>query len=218
MEALLLIDIQNDFLPGGALPVPQGDQVVPVALRLLDRFPLCVASKDWHPPDHVSFAASHPGHEVGEVIQTPHGPQVLWPVHCVQESWGAEFAPGLAEAAGRIDHVVYKGTDSAIDSYSAFFDNGHLRSTGLEDYLRNRQVDTLYVLGLATDYCVRWSAEDALRLGFKVWIVQDGCRAVEPDKQQVVFEELCRQGARLTTSKELVDFESPQSSQAGPSR
>jgi len=204
VEALLLIDIQNDFLPGGALPVPQADQVVPVALRLLDRFPLCVASKDWHPREHVSFAANHPGRRVGEVIQTPHGPQVLWPVHCVEGSWGAEFAPGLAEAAGRIDHVVFKGTDAQIDSYSAFFDNGHLRSTGLEDYLRRQGADTLYVLGLATDYCVRWTVEDALKLGFAVWVVQDGCRAVEADKQQQVLQQLQQQGARLTTSQELL--------------
>ncbi len=204
MNALLLVDLQNDFLPQGALPVPQGDQAVPVALRLLDRFPLCVASKDWHPPDHISFAANHPGRQVGDVVETPHGPQVLWPVHCVQESWGAEFAPGLAEAAGRLDLVVYKGTDPGIDSYSAFFDNGHLRSTGLEDYLRSHDVDTLYVLGLATDYCVRWTVEDALRLGFTTWIVQDGCRAVDPSKQQEVLESLQRQGARLVTSEQLL--------------
>lgn len=204
MNALLLVDIQNDFLPGGALPVPQGDQVVPVALRLLDRFPLCVASKDWHPPNHISFAVNHPGGEVGQVIQTPYGPQVLWPVHCVQESWGAQFAPGLDEASGRIDHVVYKGTDPQIDSYSAFFDNGRRRSTGLEQYLRDRGVEHLYVLGLATDYCVRWTVEDALRLGFQVTVIRDGCRAVNPQEHEPVLQQLQQQGARLVTSDQLL--------------
>ncbi len=205
MRALLLVDIQNDFLPGGALPVPQGDEVVPVALRLLSCFEVKVASQDWHPADHISFAANHPGKQVGEVIQTPYGPQVLWPVHCVQNTPGAELAPPLAQRRRELNHVVHKGTDSRIDSYSAFFDNGRLRSTGLEDYLRRRGVEELFVMGLATDYCVRWSVQDALELGFRTWVITDGVRAVEPQKAPEVLQQLRQRGAQLITSQELLE-------------
>ncbi len=175
--ALILVDIQNDFLPGGALAVPHGDAVIPVANGLQGRFDLVVATQDWHPPGHGSFAASHPGRQVGDEIDLHGLPQVLWPVHCVQHTRGAEFAPGL-DTHG-LARVFQKGIDPDIDSYSGFFDNGRRRSTGLGDYLKERGVTAVRVLGLATDYCVRATALDAASLGFDTHLVINGCRGVE---------------------------------------
>ena len=177
MKALIVVDIQNDFLPGGALGVPGGDEVVPVANALMARLPLVVATQDWHPADHGSFASQHAGRKVGEVIRLNGLEQVLWPDHCVQGTRGAELAPGLD--VERIDHVVRKGTDAGIDSYSTFFDNGHRKATGLGDYLRARGVDEVVLCGLATDYCVRFSALDAVAMGLRTNVVLDGCRGVE---------------------------------------
>lgn len=178
MKALIVIDVQNDFLPGGALPVPEGDLVVPVANRLLDMncFDLRVATQDWHPANHGSFAANHPGRKVGELIELNGLQQILWPVHCVQGTRGAEFAPSLNIA--RVSHVFRKGTDPAIDSYSGLYDNGHRKSTGLAEFLREHHVTDVYVMGLATDYCVKFTALDAAAEGFKVFLVEDGCRGV----------------------------------------
>jgi nicotinamidase/pyrazinamidase len=177
MRALLLIDIQNDFLPGGALAVPRGDEVVPVANQLMPEFHLVVATQDWHPPNHRSFASQHPGRQVGDVIELAGLPQVLWPDHCVQGTAGADFAPRLRQQ--EIQHVVRKGIDPAIDSYSGFFDNARRRSTGLEEYLRSRGVDEVYLVGLATDYCVRATALDARSLGFRTVVHLSGVRGVE---------------------------------------
>lgn len=178
MRALLLVDIQNDFMPFGALPVRDGDSVVAVANALGPAFSLVVATQDWHPTDHTSFASNHPGHVPGDVVTLPEGEeQVLWPDHCVQNTPGASFHSGLD--VGLIDHVVHKGTDPAIDSYSAFFDNLHLRDTGLLDLLAMRGVDDLYIVGLTTDYCVRWTAHDARSFGMGVTVVVDGVRAVD---------------------------------------
>ncbi len=176
MRALLLVDIQNDFLPGGALPVPDGDAVVPVANRLIPEYPMVVATKDWHPPNHKSFASQHPGCKVGDVIDLDGIPQRLWPDHCVQHTWGAEFAPGLHTSA--IVHVVYKGTDPQVDSYSGFFDNARRRGTGLEPWLRRHGVEQLDIIGLATDYCVQFTALDAVDLGFETRVLLEGCRCV----------------------------------------
>ena len=176
MDALLVIDVQNDFMPFGSLPVVDGDAVVAVANRLMPRFELVVASQDWHPEAHGSFASNHPGHEVGEVVDLSGVSQVLWPDHCVQNTPGASFHSAL-DVAG-IDHVVRKGVDPAIDSYSAFFDNAHLRDTGLSGLLRSRGVTGVVLVGLATDYCVLFSALDGRGLGFDVTVVQDGVRAV----------------------------------------
>src|SRR5688572_25354970 len=178
MNALVLVDIQNDFVFGGALAVPDGDAVVPIANRLAadGRFDLIVATQDWHPPDHGSFAASHPGRTVGEVIDLHGLPQVLWPVHCVQGTRGAEFVPRLATS--RIERVFQKGTDPTIDSYSGIFDNGHRKSTGLGEYLKGNGVEDIYILGLATDYCVKFTALDARQLGFTTFVIEDGCRGV----------------------------------------
>jgi nicotinamidase/pyrazinamidase len=177
MRALLVVDVQNDFMPFGALPVRDGDAVVPIANALAPVFPLVVASQDWHPADHASFASNHPGRQPGDVIEIAGESQVLWPDHCVQDLPGASFHSGLDVAL--IDHVVRKGSDRTIDSYSTFFDNGHRRETGLNDLLADRGVDEIYIVGLATDYCVRWSAHDARALGLKVAVVVEGVRAVD---------------------------------------
>lgn len=177
MHALLLIDIQNDFLPGGALAVPGGDEIVPVVNALMPRFDLIVATQDWHPPDHGSFAANHPGRNVFETTDLHGLPQTLWPVHCVQNTGGALLAPGLETR--RIAKIFPKGTDARIDSYSGFFDNGHRGDTGLADWLRGQGVTKLTLCGLATDYCVKFTALDAVECGFKVNLHLAACRGVD---------------------------------------
>jgi len=177
MKALILVDIQNDFLPGGALPVADGDAVVPVVNRLMRKLPLTVATQDWHPPDHKSFASQHEGRSVGEAIQWKGLEQILWPDHCVQGTPGAELAPGLA--VERIEETVRKGTDPDIDSYSGFFDNGHRKATGLAELLRARGVQEAFLCGLATDVCVKYTALDAAKLGLRTHVVLDGCRGVD---------------------------------------
>ena len=177
MRALLLVDLQYDFCPGGALAVPRGDETIAIANRLMPHFSTVVASQDWHPREHGSFAANHSNKHPGEMIDLHGHLQVLWPVHCVQETRGAELHAGLERA--RITEVFRKGTDPKIDSYSAFFDNGKRKATGLAEWLRERWISRLYVLGLATDYCVKHTVLDARALGFDVWVIEDGCRAVD---------------------------------------
>ena len=177
MRTLILVDLQNDFLPGGALAVPRGDEVIPIANRLQERFDLVVATQDWHPPRHGSFASSYPAKKPGELVELAGLPQVLWPDHCVQGTAGADFAETLE--MDRVEAIFRKGTDPRIDSYSGFFDNGHRKSTGLGDYLKGRGASEIYLLGLATDYCVKFSALDARRLGFRVALIEDGSRGVE---------------------------------------
>jgi len=177
MNALILVDLQNDFMPGGALPVAEGDEVVPAANRLMSQFDLVVATQDWHPAGHGSFAASHDGRSVGEVIELNGLQQVLWPVHCVQDTPGAELHPGLS--TDRIARLVRKGADPSIDSYSGFFDNARRRATGLEEYLKQQGVRELHVVGLATDYCVKFTALDATSLGFETHILEEACRGVD---------------------------------------
>jgi nicotinamidase/pyrazinamidase len=210
MKVLVLVDIQNDFCPGGALAVPHGDQVVPVANRLAPLFPLVVATQDWHPADHGSFARNHPGKKPYEQAELAGMPQVLWPAHCVQGTSGADLHPELDRS--RVHRVFPKGTDPAIDSYSGFFDNGKRKATGLGDFLRAAGATELYVLGLATDYCVRATVLDALDLGFAVTLVEDGCRAVElePGDGERAVEEMRRRGAHVTTSA-LVSIPKPAS-------
>ncbi len=177
MRALLLVDVQNDFMPFGSLPVPGGDAVVDVANRLMGHFGCVVASQDWHPAGHGSFASSHPGASPGDVVELGGVEQVLWPDHCVQGAPGASFHSRL-DVAG-IGHVIRKGTDPGIDSYSAFFDNGHRRDTGLNALLDRLGVHHLVVMGLATDYCVLATVLDAIGLGYGVAVVEEGCRAVD---------------------------------------
>ncbi|MCX8157868.1 MAG: bifunctional nicotinamidase/pyrazinamidase [Verrucomicrobiae bacterium] len=196
-QALIIVDVQHDFLPGGALPVPEGDQVIPVINQLQPRFELVVATQDWHPPGHGSFASSHPGRRPGEVI-TLHGlPQVLWPDHCVQGSYGAELARGLETT--RIARIFQKGTDPAVDSYSGFFDNGHRHDTGMADYLRQQGVRVVHVAGLATDYCVKYTALDAVRLGFETHLLLPACRGVnlQPGDVERAVEEMRAAGVRI---------------------
>ena len=176
MKALILVDIQNDFLPGGALAVAGGHEIISSANRLMEDFEIVVATQDWHPPDHGSFAANHPGKEVFESIDLHGLPQTLWPVHCVRDTSGAEFAPGLD--VRRITRVFQKGTRPEVDSYSGFHDNGHRHSTGMADWLREQGVTQLTVCGLATDYCVKFTALDAVREGFQVTLALTACRGV----------------------------------------
>jgi nicotinamidase/pyrazinamidase len=203
MKALILVDVQNDFCPGGALAVPDGDAVVAVANALMPHFPLVVATQDSHPPSHLSFAAHHPGKSVYELIDLDGLPQVLWPVHCVQGSTGAAFHPQLDTA--RVTRVFPKGTDPRVDSYSGFFDNGKRNATGLGDYLREAHVSDVYVMGLATDYCVKWTALDAAALGFRVHLIEDGCRGVGlgPDDVSRALAELRAAGVHVTRSSAL---------------
>ena len=176
-DALIVIDVQNDFCPGGLLAVAGGDEILPRINGLMGEFDVRVLTQDWHPADHMSFAANHQGAQAFSVTQMPYGPQVLWPVHCVQGSPGAEFHPDLATDPA--DIVIRKGFRAAIDSYSAFFENDHTTPTGLEGYLRSRGIEDLTLVGLATDFCVAYSALDAARLGFGVTVLQGATRAID---------------------------------------
>lgn len=177
--ALIVIDVQNDFCPGGALAVAGGDEIVPDINALMETFDTVVLTQDWHPADHMSFADNHPGAAPFSTIEAAYGPQVLWPRHCVQGSAGAAFHPDLA--TDRAQLVIRKGFRPGLDSYSAFFENDHETPTGLAGYLRERGVGRLVMVGLATDFCVAWSAEDAARLGFEVEVRTELCRAIDLD-------------------------------------
>jgi nicotinamidase/pyrazinamidase len=203
MKALILVDLQNDFLPGGALAVPHGDEVIPLADQLQQRFDLVLATKDWHPPNHGSFAANHPGKKPGERIMLDGIEQILWPVHCVQNTHGAEFASSFDTS--RIAHVFHKGTERNIDSYSTFFDNAHRRHTGLAHYLDKRGIKDIYLMGLALDYCVKYSTLDARHLGLNTYVIVDGCRAIELESGDIAraLAEMKRAGAVLLKSSEL---------------
>lgn len=219
MKVLLLIDLQNDFMPTGSLPVAEGHEVVPVANELIRSggFDLIVASKDWHPSNHLSFAANHQERSPFELIDLNGTPQVLWPEHCVQGTTGAEFHPDLETQ--KIDKVIYKGTNYLIDSYSAFFDNQKLKETELREYLdkqcANRGISRsdleLYVCGLATDYCVKASAIDAASLGYKTHLIVDASRGVNmsPDDslnalREAAREDAGRPGVEIVTSDSLL--------------
>lgn len=177
MEALVVIDVQNDFCPGGALAVSGGDEIVPIVNGLIQSFDHVVLTQDWHPAGHSSFASSHKGREPFETIAMPYGPQTLWPDHCVQGTPGALFHPDLAWTTAEL--VIRKGFRTEIDSYSAFYENDHATPTGLGGYLRERGISKLLMVGLATDFCVAFSALDARRLGFDVTVRLDACRAID---------------------------------------
>lgn len=176
-KALIVIDVQNDFCPGGALGVAGGDEIVPLVNRLIGQFDHVVLTQDWHPAGHSSFASSHPGKGPFETVEMPYGPQTLWPDHCVQGTEGAAFHPGLEWT--KAEMVIRKGFRPAIDSYSAFFENDHETPTGLAGYLRERGLSDLTLVGLATDFCVAYSALDAVRSGFKATVLLDACRAID---------------------------------------
>ncbi len=202
-DALILVDVQNDFCPGGALAVPHGDEIVSVANELATRFAHVLLTQDWHPAGHLSFASSHPGRKPFDTIEMPYGPQVLWPDHCVQGSRGAEFHAGLH--VSRAELIVRKGYHAAIDSYSTFFENDRRTPTGLGGYLRERGLGRVFLAGLATDFCVRYSAEDARRLGFDVAVVLDACRAIDMDGSgQAALDSFARCGAGITTAAEIM--------------
>ncbi len=204
MRCLLLVDIQNDFLPGGALAVPDGDAVLPVVTRLVNRFELVVATQDWHPPNHCSFVENHPGHHVGDIVEVNGIEQMLWPRHCVQGTVGAAFASALD--ALRMEHVVKKGTDPTVDSYSGFFDNHRRHATHLANYLYDHDVQEVYVAGLATDYCVKFTVADALDLGFNTYLVEDACRGVQqhPGDVAAAIDEMRSAGAQCIQSSTLL--------------
>ena len=204
MEGLILVDIQNDFLPGGALAVTGGDEVIPVANTVGRSFDLVVATADWHPRGHGSFASAHSGKGVGEVIELSGLPQVLWPDHCVQGTWGAEFAQSFDTR--RVDRVIHKGVSPDIDSYSGFYDNGHRQATGLHEYLLSREVDAVYILGLATDYCVKFTALDGVALGYHTYLIVDGCRGVEVNPGDVdrAVREMADAGVVITSSDKVL--------------
>lgn len=203
MKTLLLIDLQNDFCPGGALAVDEGNLLIPIANALMPKFDLVLATQDWHPATHGSFAANHPWRKPGQMIDLNGLPQVLWPIHCVQESFGAEFVINL-DTAG-IHKVFVKGTDPEIDSYSGFFDNGHRKATGLGDYLKAQGVTELWVMGIATDYCVKFTVLDALELGFNVNLIEDACRGVNLQAGDVAqaVKDMQSKGANLVASSEI---------------
>jgi nicotinamidase/pyrazinamidase len=176
-DVLLVIDVQNDFCPGGRLPVPEGDRVVPVINDLARRFQHVVATQDWHPAGHRSFASSHAGRKPYDTVEVAYGPQILWPDHCVQGTGGAEFRSDLA--LPNLELVIRKGFRPEIDSYSAIFENDHKTPTGLAGYLKERGIKRVFLAGLALDFCVRYSAEDAKRAGFDVVVVEDACRGID---------------------------------------
>ncbi|WP_395598636.1 bifunctional nicotinamidase/pyrazinamidase [Pseudomonas sp. A1437] len=175
--ALLVIDVQNDFIPGGQLPVPEGDHIVPLINRLARQFKQVVIAQDWHPAGHASFASSHPGHQPYDVIQLPYGEQTLWPEHCVQATPGAELHPELDLPHAQL--IIRKGCNPDIDSYSAFLEADRRTTTGLSGYLKERGIDTVYMVGLALDFCVMYSALDARAAGFNAFVVLDACRAID---------------------------------------
>lgn len=197
MKALLIIDIQNDFLPGGALAVPEGDLIIPLVNELIPGYDLVVATQDWHPEDHGSFVENHSGAQLFEQIDLNGLPQTLWPTHCVNGTHGAKFAETLH--VDKIDKVFPKGTDPEIDSYSGFYDNGHRKATGLADYLRKEGVKEVHLVGLATDYCVKFTALDALKEGFKTVIIKDACRGVNLQEGDVerAMEEVRQAGGMI---------------------
>lgn len=197
-HALIVIDVQNDFCPGGALAVPDGDAVVDGINATMADFDTVVLTQDWHPAGHSSFASSHPGQDPMSVIQMPYGPQVLWPDHCIQGSDGAAFHPRLRTDG---DLIIRKGFNPQIDSYSAFFENDRTSPTGLEGYLRTRGIDQVTLVGLALDFCVNYSAVDAARLGFAVTVREDLCRAIDFDGSLTAAKEAMQgAGVTLTTS------------------
>ena len=202
MKALLLIDIQNDFLPGGALAVPEGDQIIPLVNQLQEKFDLVVATQDWHPANHKSFASNHPDKQPFDVTELHGMEQVLWPDHCIQGTTGAAFAPELD--MHKVEAIFRKGMNPEIDSYSGFYDNGRLKSTSLTDYMRGKQVEEVYLAGLAADYCVYFSAKDALHEGFKVSFIEDATRPISPEGFELAKADILSRGGSIIQSSHLL--------------
>lgn len=201
MKALIIVDIQNDFLPGGTLAVKNGDTIIPVINKIQNNFDLVVATQDWHPADHKSFASSHPGKKVYDKILLDGLPQVLWPDHCVQQTNGAEF-PHLLDTK-KIEAIFRKGMDKNIDSYSGFFDNGKKKATGMGDYLKGRGVSSIYVCGLAGDYCVTFTALDGLELRFESAIIADATRPIDEENFKKTENHFFSKGGCVLNSEEI---------------
>jgi len=204
MKTLIVVDIQNDFLPGGALAVPGGDEIISKVNNLMEIYDLVLATQDWHPPDHGSFAANHPGKVPGDIIDLNGLVQVLWPVHCVQGTVGAGYSSLLH--VNKINKIYLKGTDPNIDSYSGFFDNGHRKSTGLGEFLKSRNVREVTVVGLATDYCVKFTILDSLAEGFDTIVIEDATKAVNLHKDDFgkALNEITKAGAKITDYRKII--------------
>ena len=202
-DCLVLVDLQNDFMPGGALAVPLGDEVVEIANKLTPMFRHVVASQDWHPASHRSFASQHAGHQPGDIVDLDGLQQVLWPDHCVQGTVGAQFHPEIDLT--RIDGVFQKGMDPSVDSYSALYDNARRRSTGLADHFRQVGVESVAVMGLATDYCVKFTALDSVSLGLRTVLISDGCRGIDlvPGDIERACDEMSSAGVEIKFSRQI---------------
>ena len=206
MKALIIVDVQNDFIPGGALAVKEGDQVVPIINELQQKFDFIVATQDWHPADHGSFAANHSNRKIGEFIDLNGVQQILWPVHCVQETKGAEFHPDLKTE--KCKAVFKKGTNPKVDSYSGFFDNNRMGDTGLSSFLKENGIEEVFVCGLATDYCVKFTVLDAISEGFKTTLIADATRAVniQENDDLKAIREMSASGAKVVLADEILYF------------
>jgi nicotinamidase/pyrazinamidase len=204
MKALLLVDLQNDLLPGGAIPVPQGDAILPLVNQLQGAFRLVVATQDWHPPNHKSFAVHHPGRKPGDTVVLKKVPHRLWSAHCVQTTRGAELAPGLM--MNRVNRVFRRGTEPELDGYSAYFDNGHTRATGLSDYFRDKRVTDVYVAGLGTEDCIKATVMDSISFGLNTFVIEDACRGwnFQPDDSRSALNEMKQAGASVIHSREVL--------------
>lgn len=205
-SALIVVDMQRDFMPGGALSVPDADLILPKINKLMELFSLVIATKDFHPKGHVSFASSHSGKKIGDSIEVQGKKQILWPEHCVQASSGSAFDPRLHVES--IHEVIHKGTHKEIDSYSAFFDNAHNRPTGLGEYLKKQGITHVFFCGVATEYCVLFSALDALELGLSVCVIQDACKGIDLKigDTEKAFEQMAQKGVKLIQSSEVKAF------------
>jgi len=203
VRALIIVDMQNDFMPKGPLGVPHADEIIPILNHLIPKFSHVIATQDFHPANHKSFVTSHPGKNAGDIVLVQGVEQVLWPVHCVRNTRGAELVSTLEKT--EIESIFYKGTDEWIDSYSAFFDNARRKSTGLYDYLVSRKITELFIAGVATDYCVLYSVIDALDLGFTVFVIKDCCRAINlsPEDEQEAYLTMQEKGAHILSIQEV---------------
>ena len=201
MKTLIIIDMQNDFIPGGALEVPEGDKIIPVINGLLKKFEMVIATQDWHPENHMSFASNHQGKKTFDTIEWHGMEQILWPDHCVQKTKGAEFHPYLDTQ--KTEAFFRKGMDKDIDSYSGFYDNGHEKNTGLAGYLRERNANDLYFCGLAADVCVNFSIQDAIKEGFSTTLIEDATRPIDPDEFEKIKKELTGKGCKIISAKEI---------------
>ncbi|NNM43238.1 MAG: bifunctional nicotinamidase/pyrazinamidase [Chlamydiae bacterium] len=203
MKALLIVDMENDFMPTGRLGVAGADEIIPIINHLSEQFSIVLACLDFHPKNHVSFASNHPGRKIGDVIEIGGIKQILWPEHCIENAYGSEIVKGLRKE--KIAAYFYKGWDPEIDSYSAFFDNARKKDTGLQKYLRSKGITEIYLAGIATEYCVLYSALDAIELGFSAFVIEDACRAINlhPDDEKKALASMKEKGVIITNSLQV---------------